>query len=274
MDIFNYFKTAVSRQDMVDKAVELEERFELLSTMFEEAKLARIDIDIRYLNPILVNSGLKFKTATEFSVLMEQHMFELKTFSRGLAKLADDLPEVMTRKTLPLKAGFVLAHLGALSNIVSYVSDTALMLTYNDEVFINPIKTRSFLEGRSEMGGILKDNYGKMKAKLKAGSALSSTYITPDESANDNSVTKDIQKTFPSKNFRGNPFYHLLLLFVDNDINAIEELNDKKKLLELRLAKLRLEAEDGADAALEKRIQYYEDAVSEKEREIQKYRNK
>lgn len=70
--------------------------------------------------------------------------------------------------------------------------------------------------------------------------------------------------------FVGNPIYTLGMWLVDRQMEKLEALKEKKKLLELRLSELKLQDRGQGDEKLMKAIQYYEDKIDNLEYKIRK----
>jgi len=70
-----------------------------------------------------------------------------------------------------------------------------------------------------------------------------------------------------TKNFIGNPIYHLHLFIVDIQVLRLERLKDEKSLLELRILELRQEDTDGK---LKQQIAYYENKLNKLDMKIRR----
>jgi hypothetical protein len=70
-----------------------------------------------------------------------------------------------------------------------------------------------------------------------------------------------------TKNFIGNPIYHLRLFLIDLDSLRLERLKDEKSLLELRILELKSSDTDGK---LKKQISYYENKLNKLDMKIRK----
>ena len=72
-------------------------------------------------------------------------------------------------------------------------------------------------------------------------------------------------------NFIGNPIYHLRLFLVDLSLMRLENLKEKRNLLELKLLELK-SAQNGQDTSkLKKQIEFYEEKLNKLDLKIQKY---
>jgi len=74
--------------------------------------------------------------------------------------------------------------------------------------------------------------------------------------------------TLPASGFNGNPIYHIRMWLVDKEIERYELLKDKKKLIELKLLELKLEAANESNPKLKSQIEYYEEKISKLEYNI------
>jgi len=70
-----------------------------------------------------------------------------------------------------------------------------------------------------------------------------------------------------TKNFIGNPIYHLRLFLIDLESLRLERLKDEKSLLELRILELKNEDRDGT---LSKQISYFENKLNKLDMKIKK----
>jgi len=71
-------------------------------------------------------------------------------------------------------------------------------------------------------------------------------------------------------NFKYNPIYHIRKFLVDVELNKLESLKDKKRLLELKLLELKNKLKDNPnDEKLKKQIEYYEKKLAKTEEKIE-----
>lgn len=70
-------------------------------------------------------------------------------------------------------------------------------------------------------------------------------------------------------NFINNPFYHIRMWLVDRDMEKLEALKDKRRLVELRLMELKMERNSGDDS-LQGQIEYYEEKLASLDYKIEK----
>lgn len=77
-------------------------------------------------------------------------------------------------------------------------------------------------------------------------------------------------KFFFNRNFINNPFYHIRMWKVDRDMEKLEALKDKRRLVELRLMELKMNKESGGDKNLQGQIEYYEEKLASIDYKIEK----
>ena len=74
--------------------------------------------------------------------------------------------------------------------------------------------------------------------------------------------------SLPVSGFNGNPIYHIRMWLVDKEMERYELLKEKKKLIELKLLDLKLQAQNESDPKLKTQIEYYEDKIGKLEYNI------
>jgi len=74
--------------------------------------------------------------------------------------------------------------------------------------------------------------------------------------------------SLPFSGFNGNPIYHIRMWLVDQEIERYELLKEKKKVIELKLLDLKLEAQNEKNPKLKTQIEYYEEKISKIEYNI------
>jgi len=72
-------------------------------------------------------------------------------------------------------------------------------------------------------------------------------------------------------NFIGNPIYHIRLFLVDLSLMRLENLKEKKRLLELKLLELKSRQAGHNDEKLKKQIEFYEEKLNKLDMKIRKY---
>lgn len=184
-----------------------------------------------------------------------------------ILKLIDD--SVNDKVFLTLSNARELAIIKTISDLSTITLFTIDVLDYvvtgNDTAF--PAKRLTKVaEGLPKYRMLLKpymDDFGKHVKNL--GNVAVTTI---DTKASASMMDKLLAKhgklvMLPAMNgFISNPIYHIRMYLVDREVEKYEALREKKKLLELKLLDLKMQAAGKHDEKLAKQIAYYEDKIS------------
>lgn len=180
---------------------------------------------------------------------------------------------VITDKSMSVKDAAIIKLVDDISSMALYTMDlvTCVLADAGDTSFPK-IKFKQLKEGLPSFAELYANYSKNFEKNLEAIVKLDDTVLTRD--TNVAMVDAKLSKsnfTPPSPTgFINNPFYHIRMWLVDRDLRKLELLRDKKKLVELRLMELKLEARSGGDQDLTKQIEYYEEKLSSLEYDIQK----
>lgn len=226
-----------------------------------------------------IRKGCKFKSKDNKEVVLEM-IKRFTNIQEGLEVFRNTankfLPTVITDKTITAKQGVILRTAQDINGMSLFVLDLILLIL-TDEADSNISKKR--LKDIDEnvftfisIFRVYTDDFKKFVANIQK---VADDVIDP--AANAELMNVHLAKTgytmhLPvTKGFIGNPIYFVRMWLVERDMKNYAALEDKKKLIELRLLELRMDAQSGgADDKLKKQIAYYEDRVSEIEYKMSK----
>ena len=109
---------------------------------------------------------------------------------------------------------------------------------------------------------------GEIVKTVKQLDDLSMIVDEMEESSFKNIVLPSIK--LPVNGFVGNPIYHFRKWLVERDIEKIEALEDKRRLIRSELDKLRFEEAGEQSPNVDKAIDYYESKLNKLDREMEK----
>ena len=180
---------------------------------------------------------------------------------------------VLTNKVMGVKDAAIVKLVDDIGSLTLFSMDyiTCLLSNVNDTAFPK-IKFKKLKEGIPAFINLVVGYNGKIKNTIDNITKLDDTSIDSNTSEamlgvklNSSGITSLVPDGFIN-----NPFYHIRMWFVDREINKLEALRDKKKLIELRIMELKIEEKSGSDGDLSKQIEYYEDKLAAIEYKIQK----
>ena len=183
------------------------------------------------------------------------------------------VPEYVTNKTGSLRQLAILRVSEDYANTIMYILDF-LYLTMNDnsDGMISKFKNKLIRNGISSFISFINVYYGNVNKIIKKLSKIDDTILNMkdvDVTVLESILTKGSHINFPTdKGYIGNPIVSFRLWMVDREINKIELLKDKKKLLEVRLLELRALDNNEPTDTIKGQIEYYEEKVSSLEYKI------
>jgi len=182
-----------------------------------------------------IKSSIAGKTVTFFNLIPEMHKADLKA-------VVDAIGNIPTITTLKME------------KISDIPSEIVVMDFLSKKFNFKDLFTKSFV--------------GKL---LDLVTFKSNTKHSRKHSRNHNKVMikEDIGI---ATNFIGNPIYHLRLFLVDLSLMRLENLKEKKRLLELKLLELKSrQSGDINNEKLRKQIEFYEEKLNKLDMKIKKY---
>ena len=180
---------------------------------------------------------------------------------------------VLTNKVMGVKDAAILKLVDDIGSLTLFSMDyvACLLANVNDTAFPK-IKFKKLKEGIPGFINLVLGYNGKLKEIINNISKLDDTSINSD--TNEGMIGIKLKNNgidlLTPNGFINNPFYHIRMWFVDREIEKLEALKDKKKLIELRIMELKIEEKSGSDGDLSKQIEYYEDKLAAIEYKIQK----
>lgn len=182
---------------------------------------------------------------------------------------------VLTNKVLSIKDAAIVKLVDDISSLVLYSTDylTCTLADAKNTAFPK-VKFKKLKEGIPAFVDFIK-TYGNGKEfekNLDKIAKLDDTVINKDSNHTfvDLKLKNDGMLDILPQGFINNPFYHIRMWLIDRDIQKLEALKDKKRLIELRIMELKIEEKSGNDGDLSKQIEYYEDKLAAIEYKIEK----
>lgn len=159
-----------------------------------------------------------------------------------------------------------------ITSVTLYTLDM-LYLVIIDEDTVYPKKKISDLhDGVSAYIGIIRMYQDNVDKHFKDISKVAKTEIKRDAPASLMDklfASHGIILSFPMVNgFIHNPIYHVRMWMVDEDVEKLDSLREKKKLLEIKLLEMKMGADGKHNDKLKKQVAYYEDKISSIEYDI------
>ena len=185
------------------------------------------------------------------------------------------LPKVMTDTTMTYKQVAILRFCSDLSSMTLFFLDLGYAVIFDKaKTGLSKKKIEEIEEGMRTFTQMFSAYNGKVTETIKKLTKVSDEVVTRSESDVVNDIraksTGDIVDLPMNKGFIGNPLYTLGMWLVDRQMAKMEALKDKKRLLEMRLMELKLEAENQPSEKVSKMVEYYETQVDNVEYNIRK----
>ena len=205
---------------------------------------------------------------------LESLFLEISKNTDGIEQLINKhTSSVLTNKVMGVKDAAIIKLVDDIGSLTLFSMDyvTCLLANVNDTAFPK-IKFKKLKEGIPAFVNLVVGYNSKLKQIIENITKLDDTTLNSDtnEAMLNVKLTNNGIKELTPDGFINNPFYHIRMWFVDREINKLEALKDKKKLIELRIMELKVEERSGSDGDLSKQIEYYEEKLAAIEYQIQK----
>lgn len=226
-----------------------------------------------------IRKGCKLKAKDNKEVILEMiKRFEnLQAGMESFRVTANKfLSSVMTEKTITARQGVILRAVQDINGMSLFTLDLIILIILNKaETNLPKKRVQDINENVFTFISIFR-TYTEDFKKFVADIAKVSDDVV-DPSVNSELMNMHFAKSgytmhLPmEKGFVGNPIYFVRMWLVERDMQKYAALEDKKKLIELRLLELRMEEQSGSsDSKLQKQIAYYEDRISDIEYKMSK----
>lgn len=238
--------------------------------------LANSDLSGIKNNKLLVSLGVIIKTTGTVSTLkaIKELFEELDAEYNNFYTMADkNLPNVITTNAITVRASSILYINNAITIMTLYVLDFLYMSVMSKDTEYPRIKTDEIKNNVVNFGRFINDFRGNFKKMIKEIPEYSDAEIAIDapSSLQEYKVGQSGKiPQLPANNFVGNPIYSIRLWLVDKEIAKYDRLQDKKRLLELRLFELQQEADHLPTDKIRKQILVYEKEIKLIEKDIEK----
>ena len=180
------------------------------------------------------------------------------------------LPEYITDTTTTAKMTGVLGTVSNFNSMTMFLMDLNLYILYKatDENMYYKKKSDDIKLMVPTFASNYRRYAGEIKDTIKSIDKLSDAEIGDPDSFHMSASRNDSNFNLPTNGFIGNPIYYIRLWMVDIDLNKLDILRDKKKLVELKLLDLKATSEGKPNPKIQKQIEYYEDKLAGLERKI------
>lgn len=196
-----------------------------------------------------------------------------------IATIKSNCPSVITVKTLTFKQAATLKVVNDLTSMSLFVLDLVnaflALETGNGTSNLSKAQLASLDACSRDFVAVFDSYYKKLNKLIKDLKDVSAELINQSESDTTNNIissTNGKQVDLPSdtNGFLGNPIYHIRMWFVERSLAKLQILEDKKKLIELRIQQIRANEKNLPDEQIAKMINYYEEELSNIEYKITK----
>ena len=196
-----------------------------------------------------------------------------------IATIKSNCPSVITVKTLTFKQAATLKVVNDLTSMSLFVLDLVnaflALETGNGTSNLSKAQLASLDACSSDLVAVFDSYYKKLNKLIKDLKDVSAELINQSESDTTNNIIsstngKHVDLPSDTNGFLGNPIYHIRMWFVERSLAKLQILEDKKKLIELRIQQIRANEKNLPDEQIAKMINYYEEELSNIEYKITK----
>lgn len=196
-----------------------------------------------------------------------------------IATIKSNCPSVITVKTLTFKQAATLKVVNDLTSMSLFVLDLVnaflALETGNGTSNLSKAQLASLDACSRDFVAVFDSYYKKLNKLIKDLKDVSAELINQSESDTTNNIIsstngKQIDLPSDTNGFLGNPIYHIRMWFVERSLAKLQILEDKKKLIELRIQQIRANEKNLPDEQIAKMINYYEEELSNIEYKITK----
>jgi hypothetical protein len=199
--------------------------------------------------------------------------------SKGMSKLEDliddEFEELITDSSLTVRGSLILKTVEDINSITSYILDF-LYLVISKDITDSNYSTRrvkgvkSLVVTLGHSLSVYGSDYSKYLKMVEKSSDMDMTKDKAKLSSLHNLVKKSgkLPKVANTNGFTGNPIYHGLKWLGDRKVKKYETLQEKKILIELKIAELKMEEEGETNSTISNQIKYYEDQLEKTEYQI------
>ena len=196
-----------------------------------------------------------------------------------IATIKSNCPSVITVKTLTFKQAATLKVVNDLTSMSLFVLDLVnaflALETGNGTSNLSKAQLASLDACSRDFVAVFDSYYKKLNKLIKDLKDVSAELINQSESDATNNIIsstngKHVDLPSDTNGFLGNPIYHIRMWFVERSLAKLQILEDKKKLIELRIQQIRANEKNLPDEQIAKMINYYEEELSNIEYKITK----
>lgn len=196
-----------------------------------------------------------------------------------IATIKSNCPSVITVKTLTFKQAATLKVVNDLTSMSLFILDLVnaflALETGNGTSNLSKAQLASLDACSRDFVAVFDSYYKKLSKLIKDLKDVSAELINQSESDTTNNIIsstngKQIDLPSDTNGFLGNPIYHIRMWFVERSLAKLQILEDKKKLIELRIQQIRANEKNLPDEQIAKMINYYEEELSNIEYKITK----
>jgi len=290
--MFKLFEKTISKTDIEETLdiIEAELTDSVIPTLTNIAKTLKGFENRKRFTSLMIFKDIKTKDDLEFISDLISILKRYKAAIPALRAKIKDLPEELPLRTNNpnLRTIYMLYNTG-----IFMITDLPLILVYLlDRFYINDSNSYSssvldemFKDVTKQIRGLVElykfyiktdiEDVINTVGKMPAGKNLVSTMVLKvlrSLGFTDNKTLGFINKSINegySLGFTGNPIYHIRKFLVDLQINRLKSLEERKKLLELKLLELKQRLKNEPEnEKLKKQIEYYEKQLALTEEKI------
>ena len=279
MGISNFLKSIVISKELVERDEVIEQAKDVFKRLSEFSERD-------YSNVVVKSDNLIKNTSNLFEVKSEEVLTKITKFNKEFIlsyeeEFINAITKYVSKKFIKdqasLQEGLILGYIYNISAYVSYLEDFILYTIYKseNEEYIGRVITNRLVNSYTFITGAVKDFRDDGLDNFISGlPELDDETVTDIDDSILSFKISNIFKKNPivvSDGFVGNIYLYLGRWFVERDLKKADDMEVKKRLLELKL--LELKNKDRKDKDLEKSIAYYTKKVKEYEREIDSLRS-
>lgn len=217
---------------------------------------------------------VRTKDNKEYLNVLLKLLKEITSEANDITKLVDkDLSAYITSKGSTAKDIAIMKLVSDIAALAFYIQDLIYFILVDVKETAIPKIRLDDIRKNSGSFVVLFNYYYKGLSKIVKELPRVSDEIVYREDAKPSMMDKLFKSkgkllSLPVSGFNGNPIYHIRMWLVDKEMERYELLKEKKKLIELKLLDLKLQAQNESDPKLKTQIEYYEDKIGKLEYNI------
>ena len=220
--------------------------------------------DSKLLDNIRLFTDIKAANNYDVLIRIKELFVEIHKYEKDILKLVkDNLSIMIIKKTAKGKDAAILKFISDIGSMTMFVLDLVFyVLLQDDDTAFPKLKKVKIAEVNSSFSAALDMYHGNIKETIHDIANIKDVYLEENMSKLSMLVSFFNGVDLPmTTEYVNNPIYHIRMWMVDNDMDSLEVLKEKKKLTELKIAELKTQDKKAA----KKQIEYYEEKVANME---------